>query len=331
MGLSEDLRKVGETISAGEAKSLKLEGIKNEFIHEGEKVTYEIKIGKFGPYIQTSLADENGKALMRSIPPQMFPGTFSDEDALSLVFPPEEESEILFGRYALKKGRYGDYYERLSDGETVTWPKALKKSAKDATEEYIDMLFSLPRTIGFDKDNNAVTLKLGPYGFYAQYNGKNYKVNDPLTITIDQILEPKDAHLVKGEHNGEPIALQSGRYGLYIKYGSENIPLSSKDKKDPESLTLERLKEIVDAYKNGNDKKINAEREFSPVDDVVPLLINGNYGYYIKWGKENVALSKEEKDNPSSLTDERVKEIIAEYKAKPKTRKKGKFASRKKA
>ncbi len=331
MGLSEDLKNVGESISAGEAKSLKLEGLKSEFTHDGEKVTYEIKIGKFGPYIQTSLVDENGKALMRSIPPEMFPGTFSDEDALSLVFPPEEESVILYDRYALKKGRYGDYYERLSDGETVTWPKALKKSAKDASEEYIDMLFSLPKTIGFDKDNNAVTLKLGPYGFYAQYNGKNYKVSDPLTITIDQILEPKDTRLVKGEHNGEPIALQSGRYGLYIKYGSENIPLPSKDKKDSESLTLERLKEIVDAYKNGNDKKIDSEREFSPLDGVVPLLINGNYGYYIKWGKENVALSKEEKENPSSLTDERVKEIIAEYKTKPKTRKKGKFTSRKKA
>lgn len=331
MGLSEDLKNVGETISAGEAKSLKLEGLKNEFTHDGERVTYEIKIGKFGPYIQTSLSDENGKALMRSIPPQMFPGSFSDEDASSLVFPPEEESEILYGRYALKKGRYGDYFERLSDGETVAWTKALKKSAKDAEEDYIDLLFSLPKTIGFDKDNNAVTLKLGPYGFYAQYNGKNYKVSDPLRVTIDEILEPKDAHLIKGEHNGTPIALQPGRYGLYIKYGNENIPIPNKDKKDPESLTLERLKEIVDDYKSGDDRKMSAEREFAPVDSVVPLLINGNYGYYIKWGKENVALSKEEKENPSSLTDERVKEIIAEYKTKPKTKKKGKAAYRRKA
>ena len=57
------------------------------------------------------------------------------------------------------------------------------------------------------------------------------------------------------------------------------------------------------------------------MDGVKPLLINGRYGYYLKWGKENVALPKEEKENPSLLTDERVNSIIGEYKSKPKTKK----------
>lgn len=318
MGLSEDLKNVGETISAGEAKSLTLSGLKNEFIHNGETVTYEIKIGKFGPYIISSLQDENGKDLMRSIPSTLLPGTFTDEDAASLIFPPEEEKKVLFGKYELKKGRYGDYYERIEDGATVTFPRSLKKNAEDVEESFIEMLFSLPRVIGFDKDNNAITLKIGPYGFYAQYNGKNIKVTDPVNVKVEDIIEPKEAQMAKGEYEGLPIALQSGRYGLYIKWGDENIRIPSKDKKNPEELTLDKIKEIVGDYKKRSQSGVEAEKEFLECDGIKPLLINGNYGYYIKWGNDNVPLPKEEKENPSSLTDERVKEIIEEYKKQPR-------------
>ncbi len=328
MGLSEDLRKVGETITTGEAKSLTLEGLEYSFIHDGASVTYEIKIGKFGPYVQSSVKDENGKALMRSIPPTLFPGTFTDEDAQNLLFPSEEEGIILYDRFELKKGRYGDYFERLEDKATVTWPKALKGNAIDASVEMIDLLYSLPKTIGFDSEKNSVVLKAGPYGFYAQYNGRNIKVSDPLHVTVDDIIAPKEAQTVKGEFEGKPVSLQSGRYGFYIKWGGENIPLPAAVKKNPEELTLEKLGEIVKAHEKGEAKSADAEKEYCEIDGEKPLLINGRYGYYLKWGRENVALPREEKENISLLSEERVAEIIQEYKSKPKTTKK--FTRRKK-
>lgn len=321
MGLSEDLRKVGETISAGEAKSITLDGLKNEFVHDGETVHYDIKIGKFGPYISTSLKDENGKDLMRSIPPTMFPGAFTDDDAMSLVFPPEEKSEVLFDKYLLKKGHYGEYFERIADGATVSFPKALKKDVSSLTPEYIEMLFSLPKTLGFDRENNSVILKLGPFGFYASYKDKNIKVANPMTVTLSDIIESEESRMIKGEYSGRPLSLASGRYGLYIKWGDENIALGKEDKKDASLLTIERLKEIVDEHEKNASAMKKSEREFSPVDGVVPLLINGSYGYYIKWGRENVSLSKEEKENPALLTDEKVEALIARYKEKPKTKK----------
>ena len=329
MGLSEDLRNVGATITTGEAKSLRLEGLRNEFVHDGKKVTYEIKIGKFGPYILSSLKDDNGKDLMRSIPPTMFPGTFTDSDAESLIFPSEEAVKTLYGKYNLKKGRYGDYFERIGDGATVTWPKALKTKAENAGEDYIELLFSLPLTLGCDSDGNPVVLKVGPYGFYAQYNGKNVKVTDPLNVKTEDIVSPHEAGAVKGEFEGKPLSLASGRYGLYIKWGDENIRLSQDDRKNPEGLTLERLKEIVSSRtKESGKKTVEAEREFTDVEGIKPLLVSGRYGYYIKWGEENVALPSEEKADPSSLTDERVMEIIAEHKTKPKTTRR--FVRRKK-
>lgn len=327
MGLSEDLKKVGETITTGEAKSLTLEGLKNEFTHEGQDITYEIKIGKFGPYILSSLKDESGKDVMRSIPPTLFPGTFTDSDAEGLLFPVEDEGVVLFGKYSLKKGRYGDYFERLSDNVKVTCPKALKNPGS-AGEDYIDLLFSLPRTIGCDREGNEAVLKVGPYGFYAQYDGKNIKVTDPFNVNLDEIIGHGDVNMVKGEYNGKPISLESGRYGLYIKYGDENVRIPKEYKKESE-FTLDKLIEIVSAS-GENKSSVKGEKEFEEIDGVKPLLVNGKYGYYIKWGKENVALSKDEKENVSSLTDERVKELIEEYKAKPHTEKK-KFVRRKKA
>lgn len=328
MGLSEDLKKVGETISTGEAKNLKLDGLDYSFTHDGELVTYEIRIGKFGPYILSSLKDENGKDVMRSIPPTLFPGTFTDSDAEAILFPGDDEGVVLYDRYALKKGRYGDYFERLGDSAKVTCPKALKNPGS-ASEEYIDMLFSLPCTIGSDRDGNEVVLRVGPYGFYAQYNGKNIRVPDPLKVNLDEIIGQGDVKLVRGEYQGKPISLESGRYGLYIKWGDVNVRIPQEYKKDG-SLTLEKLIEIVSVSQTAPKSSVTPEREFSEVDGIKPLLVSGRYGYYIKWGDENVAIPKDEKENVSSLTDGRVAELIGEYKAKPKTGKK-KFVKHRKA
>lgn len=313
MGLSEDLKSVGASVTTGEAKSLRLVGLKNEFIHNGDKISYEIKIGKFGPYLIYSLKDENGKDVMRSIPPTLFPGTFNDLDAENLLFPPEESAELLYNRFLLKKGRYGDYFERIEDKETVSWPKFLKKKALESSESFIDLLFSLPKTLGVDKDNNAIVLKVGPFGFYASYKGKNIKVTDPETVSANEILSPLEIEEVKGELNGMPLSLKSGRYGLYIKYGDENIALSKEDKKNPDSLTLPRLKEIVSEYLKKGDSAPKGEKEFEGLNSIKAYLVSGKYGYYLKWGKENIALSKEDKENPLNLSEERVKTLIEEH------------------
>ncbi|MGN0830796.1 MAG: type I DNA topoisomerase, partial [Candidatus Ornithospirochaeta sp.] len=119
-GLSNDLLDVKRDVKAGEAKNLALPGLSFSFDHNGEKIKYEIKTGKFGPYILTSLKDEEGKDIMKSIPSDMFPGSFTDSDAEKLLFPDEVHGEELFGKYEVKQGRWGDYIQRLSDNSRVS-------------------------------------------------------------------------------------------------------------------------------------------------------------------------------------------------------------------
>ena len=150
-GLSNDLLDVKRDVKAGEAKNLALPGLSFSFDHNGEKIKYEIKTGKFGPYILTSLKDEEGKDIMKSIPSDMFPGSFTDSDAEKLLFPDEVHGEELFGKYEVKQGRWGDYIQRLSDNSRVSWPKKLGAPAK-ASEEMIELLFSLPKELGKDEE-----------------------------------------------------------------------------------------------------------------------------------------------------------------------------------
>ena len=326
-GLSNDLLDVKRDVKAGEAKNLALPGLSFSFDHNGEKINYEIKTGKFGPYILTSLKDEEGKDIMKSIPSDMFPGSFTDSDAEKLLFPDEVHGEELFGKYEVKQGRWGDYIQRLSDNSRVSWPKKLGAPAK-ASEEMIELLFSLPKDLGKDEEGNSVELKVGPYGFYAQYNGKNIKVQNPLTVTLSDIISPKVEESIKGEYESLPIELKRGRYGAYIKWGESNIPLPEKDKKNPEALTLERICEIAKEHKEKVGKVVDADKEFTLPDGTVAYLVSGRYGAYIKCNGENIALSKEEKENPDTITVDSILKHMEEHKDK-KPVKKSKKGSKK--
>ena len=319
-GLSNDLSSVKREVKAGDAKNLSLPGLSFSFVHNGERISYEIKTGKFGPYILSSIKDSEGKDVMRSIPSDMFPGSFTDEDAEKLLFPEEVHGVDLYGEYELKKGRWGDYIERNNDNSRVTWPKKLGDPLK-AGKEMIDLLFSLPKELGKDENGNSVELKIGPYGFYAQYNGRNIKVTSPLTVTLSDIVAPMTEESVKGELDELPIELKKGRYGLYIKWGEKNIPLSPEDKKHPESLTLERISEIAKSYKEKEGKVVDADKEFTLPDGSTAYLVSGRYGAYIKCNGENIALTKEEKENPDTITIESILQHIEEHKDKKPTKK----------
>lgn len=320
-GLSNDLASAKQRMTAGDAKSLVLPCLNYSFDHNGEKVSYEIKTGKFGPYILSSLKDSEGKDVMKSIPPTLLPGSFSDSDAERILFPEEEEGTDLFGdgEYCVKKGRWGDYLERKSDGSRVSWPKSLGNPLS-AEKTLVDLMLSLPKELGADDEGNAVELKVGPYGFYASWKGKNVKVSDPLSVTLESIVSPKEEEGIRGELNGLPIEVKKGRYGAYIKWGGKNIPLPKEEKNNLSSLTLERICEI--ASSSSDTPAPEGGKEFVLSDGTKAYLVEGKYGHYLKWEGENVALPKDKKENAAEIDLTVVEEAVAAFKAKPKSEKK---------
>ena len=51
--------------------------------------------------------------------------------------------------------------------------------------------------------------------------------------------------VVLGQYEGKDVAATNGRYGYYLKWGTDNIALPSKYKKSVDGLTLEEAVEII--------------------------------------------------------------------------------------
>lgn len=270
-GLKADLSSVSRTVRIGDSKNLQLEGLSYRFVHDGRQYSYQIRISKFGPYISFHPSDNPDASENAGInESQYFPGEFSDDDAMQICFQRNEQrgDEVVSAPgYVLEKGKFGPFLRRVCDGSTANAPKTAK--ADTLSQEEVDLLFSLPKVLGED-ENGKAELRLGPYGYYVAYNGSNYKVFKPLEAsmeTVRKLAEPKKAAGAAGnqvlrelgEVDGEKLQLVDGRYGVYIKWGRNNIPLSEQEKKNPDSVTAERAAELARSFvprkKNGTGRR----------------------------------------------------------------------------
>ena len=66
---------------------------------------------------------------------------------------------------------------------------------------------------------------------------------------------------------------------------------------------------------------MDADKEFTLPDGTVAYLVSGRYGAYIKCNGENIALSKEEKENTETITVESILKHIEEHKEKKPVKK----------
>jgi len=125
------------------------------------------------------------------------------------------------------------------------------------TLEQALFLFTLPRVVGFDDEQNEIKANIGRFGPYLQVKTKFYslKTDDPYTIDekrakeiIEQIDEAKSKALIK-EFAKEKISVQIGQYGAYIKQGRKNFKIPKN--KVAQDLTLEECLQIIE-----NDSKV---------------------------------------------------------------------------
>ena len=253
---------------------------------------------------------EAGKNRMASIDQtRYFPGTFSDSDAKSILFP-ESSAVAISDGVVISDGRFGKYL-KTADGRNVMIPRPFKNSI---TPELASLIVSLPKTIGQDGNGSDIVLCAGPYGFYARCNDKNISVSDPFNPDVDSIRKEaegggkgKDSLCDFGEWEGKSLRILSGRYGAYIKWGEKNFAIPKAEQKNAAALSEERVHEIVAAEPG----KSNAVKEFGEYQGKALQILSGKYGYYIKWGDKNCAIPKDERENALSMTEERAREIAS--------------------
>ena len=179
-----------------------------------------------------------------------------------------------------------------------------------------------------------VSVRIGRYGPFVQVgeNATEAEPEKPLyaslrngqsieTIKLEDALElfklPKNV----GTFEDKDMTVAIGKFGPYVRHNSAFYSLP-KDI-DPLDLTEERAIElIIEKRKKDAEKLIKAFDE-----DPTVKVLNGRWGPYIEFGKQNVKIPKDVTD-PLTLTFEQVKALAAASDAAPKKGGK-KFAKKK--
>jgi len=168
---------------------------------------------------------------------------------------------------ALLKGPYGHYVQlgpTVKDAKEkpkrAAWPKNVPVPTASSPEVLALALkvLSLPRFLGkHPESDKPVEANIGRFGPYVKHDGmfksipKAESVHDiTLTRTVELLAEKKSAGgggRTLGAHpeDNRAVAVYSGRYGPYVKYGKINatIPRSI----DPAKITLDEALELLSA------------------------------------------------------------------------------------
>ena len=186
---------------------------------------------------------------------------------------------------------YGSFHERVEATE------AIDRSEVDTSRE-----------LGKDpKTGRTLLVRLGPYGPMAQIG---------TTEELEEEEKPKYASLLKGQllesitfeeavnlfklprevgtYEEKVITAAIGRFGPYIRHDSKFVSLKGDD--DPFTVEQDRAIELIEAK-----RKADAEKFIKSFDENPEVqVLNGRYGPYIKIGKKNVKIPKDQE--PKDLT-----------------------------
>lgn len=296
-----------------DAKSLKFPHLSGR-VELDEAINYQIKVGPYGAYLLLDKKKDDGKAIMINLPDTLCPGTLNNDDIASLVkstlYPDQDNNST---GTQLKSSRRGQYWQR--GDKTCNVPKG-KKSAESYSEEEIDFYFSLPKVIAHDEEGNDIVINNGPYGGYITYKNANYKVFGPLTeLTAEKALSlvSRDGASSKGveysAYDGKAVSIKKGRFGSYLKWGSENIALTKDEKQKSSELTQAEVEEIIKRHLERNSKVSDVNSRGLYEGKAIEVL-KGRFGYYIKCGDKNYRMSKEEQEKADNLSADELVAII---------------------
>ncbi|TFV90558.1 type I DNA topoisomerase [Blastococcus sp. CT_GayMR16] len=234
-------------------------------------------------------------------------------------------------------GRYGPYLQAGGDdGPRVSIPEDL--APDELTSEKVTELLEAPssdRELGTDPESgHPVVVKAGRYGPYvttvvpegskdAPRTASLFNSMTPETLTLEQALTLLTLPRTVGvAPDGEEIQALNGRYGPYLKKGTDSRSIDSEDKLF--STTLEEALAIF-AQPKQRGRRAAAEplKELGPdpVTEGQVTVREGRFGPYVTDGETNASLRKG--DDVESITIERAAELLADRRARgPATKKK---------
>ncbi|WP_020669716.1 type I DNA topoisomerase [Amycolatopsis nigrescens] len=263
-----------------------------------------VRVGRYGPYLEREVDEKSQRA---NLPEDLPPDELSPEIAEKLFATPQEgrvlgTDPVSGHEIVAKEGRFGPYVtELLPEAEEPEGMTAAQKKAAKAKRPK-------PRT------------------------GSLFKSMSVESVTLEDALKLLSLPRVVGKdpESGDEITAQNGRYGPYLKKGTDSRSLENE-----EQLFTVTLEEALKIYSEPKRRGRQAaakpplkELGDDPVSGKPMIVKDGRFGPYVTDGEYNATLRRA--DSIESLTADRAAELLAEKRAKGPAPKKRASPARKK-
>ncbi|HET9874048.1 MAG TPA: type I DNA topoisomerase [Propionibacteriaceae bacterium] len=231
----------------------------------------------------------------------------------------------------VRVGRFGTYVE---DGQERRANVAEELPPDELTVDLARELLSKPmgeeRELGVDPEtHHVIVAKSGRFGPYVTEvlpddapknakprTGSLFKSMRLEDVTLDQALQLMSLPRVVGrDSDGNEITAQNGRYGPYLKRGSDSRSLT--DEEQIFTITLEEAEAIYAQPKQRGRAAVKPplkELGPDPVSGQPMIIKEGRFGAYVTDGEVNATLRRG--DEIETITSQRAAELLAEKRAK---------------
>ncbi|MDV6271368.1 type I DNA topoisomerase [Rhodococcus globerulus] len=313
-----------EEIDAREVNSIRL-------FDDAEGREVHVRVGRFGPYLERMVQnpdDPEGDLISQraNLPDDLPPDELTPEYAEKLFATPQEGRKLgvdpLTGNEIVaKEGRFGPYVTEIlpeppaePEPDIVPVPESEEVSAGTTKT-------AVKKAAAKKAPAKKVAKKVaGP----KPRTGSLLKSMDLATVTLEDALRLLSLPRVVGvdPESKEEITAQNGRYGPYLKKGTDSRSLA--DEEQMFTVTLDdALKIYAEPKRRGRQASATPplrELGVDPVSEKPMVIKDGRFGPYVTDGETNASLRKD--DAVESISDARASELLADRRARGPVKKK---------
>jgi len=295
-----------EGIDAREVNSIKV-------FDDAEGRPVYVRVGKNGPYLERLVAGDDGepKPQRANLNDSLTPDELTLEVAEELFATPQEGRVLGVDpetghEVVARDGRYGPYV-------TEILPEPPTDEGAEGAEP--------------PKKGKKAPASKGP----KPRTGSLLRSMDLQSVTLEDALKLLSLPRVVGVDaaTGEEITAQNGRYGPYLKRGTDSRSLATEDQIF--DITLDEALKIYSEPKRRGRQSAAApplrELGADPASGKPMVIKDGRFGPYVTDGETNASLRKG--DDVLSITDERAAELLADRRARGPAKRPAKKTTRK--
>ena len=291
-----------------------------------------VRVGRYGPYLERQIGvkpDGELEFQRANLSDTTTPDELTLEFAEKLFATPQSGRELgvnpANGRViVVKEGRFGPYVTEIMgadekekvavSAEQIVAEERAAEDAQRAAEGKRAKNWETKTAIAAkEKRINQIieeTLKPATASLFSSM--------DPSTVTLEEALQlislPREVGV--DPTDGQMITAQNGRYGPYLKKGTDSRSLSSEEQIF--TITLDEARRIyAEPKRRGRGATTQQAIKELGDNDVSgkPMSVkDGRFGPYVTDGETNASLRKG--DDPLTLTDARANELLSERRAK---------------